>query len=143
MKHGNRPRKPSSCRSCNIPCFQVVSHVFSRLKKIAITCSFLIKASLTKVSNLTKWSTVEQFIQNPHWTSEQWPSDSRHHISCAFTMCSMVLPRQLVSVMSLKFVGFLGSLPALAMGTKTASILEGGKVLDSKTVADFQKYRQN
>ena len=40
-------------------------------------------------------------------------------------------------------MGFLGSLPALAMGTKTASILEGGKVLDSKIVADFQKYRQN
>ena len=64
IKHGNRPRKPSSCRSRNMPCFQVVSYAFSRSKKMATTCSFLIKACLTKVSNFTKWSTVEFFLRN-------------------------------------------------------------------------------
>ena len=101
MKHGSRPRKPSSCRSRNMLCFQVVSYAFSRSKKMATTCSFLIKASLTKLSNLTKWSTVERFLRKPHWTSDKWPSDSRHHISRAFTMRSIVLQRQLVSAMGL------------------------------------------
>ena len=79
MKHGNQPQKPSSCRYRNMPCFQVVSYSFSRSKKNPITCSFLIKASLTKVSDLTKWSKVEWFLQNPHWTSAKWPLDYRHN----------------------------------------------------------------
>ena len=94
MKHGNQLQKQSSCKSHNMPCFQVVSYAFSRLKKKkrrkkAITCSFLIKASLTKVSNVTKWSTMEWFLQKPHWTSDKWPFNSRNHIS----ICSSCTPR--------------------------------------------------
>ena len=107
---------------------------FIRLLQIEknATCSFLIKVSLTKLSNLTKWSTVERFLQKPHWTSNQWPSDSRHHINRVFTMRSIVMQRQLLSAMGLEFVGFLGSLPGLAMGTTTAALHEGGKVSDSE-----------
>ena len=57
-------------------------------------CSFSVK-------NRLKWLAVERFLQNPLWTSDKWPSDSRHHISRAFTMRSMVLQRQLVSAMGL------------------------------------------
>ena len=53
MKHGSRPRKSSSCGYRNMPCVQVVSHDFSRWRKIATTCSVLSKASLVNVLNLT------------------------------------------------------------------------------------------
>ena len=40
IKSGNRPKRPNLCNSFMMPCFQVVSWAFSRLKNTATTCSF-------------------------------------------------------------------------------------------------------
>ena len=58
MNVGSLPLNQSLWISFKMPYLHVVSYAFSKSKNTATTCSFLIKASRMKVSNLTKLSVV-------------------------------------------------------------------------------------
>ena len=58
IKMGSLPCRPRSLRSLSMPYGQVVSQAFSRSKRTATRCSFLMNASLIRVSIWTIWSMV-------------------------------------------------------------------------------------
>ena len=75
MKSGSRPRKPASCKSFMMPYFHVVSYAFSKSKKMAVTCCFWVKQSVSQ------------------WNA--WPATSRSALqdlrSCAILQTSLTL----------------------------------------------------
>ena len=72
MNVGSLPLNPSLWISFKMPYLHVVSEAFSKSKNTATTtsCSFLIKASRMKVSNLTKLSVVLWSDLKPDWNCD-------------------------------------------------------------------------
>ena len=67
MNVGSLPLNPSLWISFKVPYLHVVSLAYSKSKNTATTCSFLLKASPMKVSNLTKLSVVLRSDLKPDW----------------------------------------------------------------------------
>ena len=98
---GILPPNPRFFRSFTMPYFQVVSYAFSRSKKTATRCSFLIETSLMNVSYRIRWSIGFLWLLIPDWYSVINLLVSKYQINLAFTILSSVLHTQLLRVMGL------------------------------------------